>query len=174
MNVSPAESPGWSADSQTVYFSSNRSGQYQIYKRALSGGTPVQVTQSVGFWPRESPDGKWLYFSDRRDVIARMPGSKGEGEPAGEVPLIGRENKAVCRLGGYGKRGGVRRASDGTRPAAIRAYNLTTGKVRSILDLTEAFAGLEIGVSVSRDGKSILYSQLDRSGSNIMMAERSR
>ena len=64
---------------------------------------------------------------------------------------------------------------DGSRPAAIRAYNLTTGKVRSILDLTEVFADrCEIGVSVSKDGKSILYSQLDRSGSNIIMAEKSR
>jgi hypothetical protein len=64
--------------------------------------------------------------------------------------------------------------SDRTVPAAIRGYNLTTGKVRSILNLTEVFPGRgDIGVSVSKDGKSILYSQLDRSGSNIILAEGS-
>ena len=176
MNVSPAESPGWSADSQTVYFCSNRSGQWQIWKRALSGGTPVQVTQTDGFWPRESSDGKWLYFYQRNDgVIARMPGSKGEGEPAGEVPVIGRGNKAQYTGWAVTANEVVFIARpDGTRPAAIRAYNLTTGKVRLILDVTEVFADRgDIGVSVSKDGKSILYSQLDRSGSNIIMAEKS-
>jgi hypothetical protein len=53
--------------------------------------------------------------------------------------------------------------------------NLTTGKVRSILNLAEVFPDRgDIGVSVSKDGKSILYSQLHGSGSNIVMAERSR
>ncbi len=64
MGLVPANSPGWSADSQTVYFSSNRTGQPLIWKRALSGGPAVQVTRTEGSWARESADGKWLYFSD--------------------------------------------------------------------------------------------------------------
>ena len=58
------------------------------------------------------------------------------------------------------------------RPAAIRAYSLTTRKVRSIIDLTDVFLDRgDIGVSVSADGKSILYAQLDRSGSNVIIAD---
>ena len=178
LNVSPAESPGWSADSQTVYFCRNPSGKCQIWKRALSGGTPVPVTLTVAFGPRESPDGKWLYLFDiDNEVIVRMPGSKGEGEPAKPVPVIGRENKLVIQ--GWAVTGNevvfVAR-SDGTRPAAIRAFNPNTGKLRSIVNLTDVLmgGGTDIGLSVSSDGKWILYTQPDRSGSNIMIAERSR
>ena len=66
------------------------------------------------------------------------------------------------------------RRPEGARPAAIRAYNLTTGKIRSIVDLTEVFLDRgDISLSVSKDGKSILYAQLDRSGSNVIVAEKS-
>jgi len=177
MNVSPAESPGWSADSRAIYFSSDRSGQWQIWKAAVSGGTPVRVTHAAGYLPRESPDGKWLYFSDHRDnsVISRIPGSEAGGEADGRVPVVGRENRA--QYGGWTVTGDdvvfIARP-DGTRPAAIRAYNVDTGKVRSILDLTEVFLDRgDISVSVSKDGKSILYTQLDRSGSNVIVAEKS-
>ena len=60
-----------------------------------------------------------------------------------------------------------------THPAAIRAYRIATGRTRSILELTELlpdFRG-DMGISVSPDSRWILYSQLDRSGSNIMVAE---
>jgi Tol biopolymer transport system component len=178
MNVSPAESPGWSADSRSLYFNSDHSGQWQIWKLPLSGGRPVQVAHAAGYQPRESPDGKWIYFSDHRNnsVISRVPGSKAEGQPAGPVPVIGREYKP--QYGGWAVTGDelvyVGRP-DGTRPAAIRAYNVNTGKVRSILDLTEVFLDRgDISVSVSKDGKSTLYTQLDRSGSNVIVAEKSR
>lgn len=177
MNVSPAETPGWTADSQTVYFSSNRAGEWHIWKRAISGGMPVQVTQTGGSWPRESPDGKWLYFADTRpeNLISRMPGSKGEAQPARVVPLIERATKA--QRSGWAVTANelvfIARP-DGTRPAAIRAFNPATGKFRSILDLTEVFLDRgDIGVSVSNDSKSIVYSQLDRSGSNVIMADKS-
>src|SRR5690349_20989811 len=53
MNVSPAVAPGWSADSRTVYFSSQRSGGWRVWKRDLAGGTPVQVTHTMGYAPHE-------------------------------------------------------------------------------------------------------------------------
>lgn len=68
----------------------------------------------------------------------------------------------------------VDRARNG-QPAAIRAYNLATKKARSILNLTELFPDRsDIGVSVSPDSGWVLYSQLDRSGSNVMVAENTR
>jgi hypothetical protein len=44
--------------------------------------------------------------------------------------------------------------------------------MRSIVSLDEVFVDRnDIGLSVSPDGKWVLYSQLDRSGSNVMLAE---
>jgi hypothetical protein len=60
-------------------------------------------------------------------------------------------------------------------PASIRAYNLSTKQVRSILTLTEVFSDrADIGASVSPDQRWVLYSQLDRSGSNVIVAENRR
>jgi hypothetical protein len=136
----------------------------------------VQVTPGDGLWARESPDGKWLYFSTspNESGISRMPGSKGAGEPAGAVSVIDRSNKVQSE--GWAVTGNelvfIGRPN-GSRPAAIRAYNLITGKIRPILDLTEVFLDRgDISLSVSKDGNSILYAQLDRSGSNIIVAEK--
>jgi Tol biopolymer transport system component len=176
MGVFPAANPGWSADSRTVYFSSNRSGQWLIWKRALSGGPLVQVTQTDAHWAHESADGKWLYFSDPQNesVISRMPGSKGAGKPAAAVSIIDRSKKAQSEGWALTENELVFIGRpDGARPAAIRAYNLATGKIRPILDLTEVFLDRgDISLSVSKDGKSILYAQLDRSGSNVIVAEK--
>jgi eukaryotic-like serine/threonine-protein kinase len=176
MGVYPATNPGWSANSRTFYFASNRSGRWLIWKRALSGGPVLQVTQSEGIWARESPDGKWLYFSSRpnESEISRMPGSNGTGEPARGVPVIDLSSKAQSEGWALTENELVFIARpDGARPAAIRAYNLTTGKIRPILDLAEVFLDRgDISLSVSKDGESILYAQLDRSGSNIVLAEK--
>ncbi len=176
MGVFPAVDPGWSADSGTVYFSSNRSGPSFIWKRAVSGGPVVQVTHTEALWPRESPDGKWLYFAGRQNesVIWRIPGSKGAGESAGMVSIIGLSNKAQSEGWALTENELIFLGRpDGARPAAIRAYNLTTGKIRPILDLTEVFLDRgDISLTISNDGKSILYAQLDRSGSNVIMAEK--
>ena len=55
----------WSRDGRWVYYASTESGQSTIWKMPAGGGTPVQLTTEVGFEPRESPDGRSLYFVDR-------------------------------------------------------------------------------------------------------------
>jgi hypothetical protein len=109
-------------------------------------------------------------------VIARMPGSNGGRDPLRVVPVIGASYKA--QFDGWAVTGNelvfIGRP-EGTRPAAIRVYNVTTRKLNSVLELTEVFLDRgDIGISVSKDGKSILYPQLDRSGSNVIVAEKSR
>ncbi len=52
------------------------------------------------------------------------------------------------------------------------AYNSYYKAIRSIVSLHELFADRDdIGLCVSPNGKWRLYSQLDRSGSNVMLAE---
>jgi Tol biopolymer transport system component len=52
--------PSWSRDGRWIYFSSNRSGQWQVWKVAPDGeeaGSARQVTRRGGFAPTELIDG---------------------------------------------------------------------------------------------------------------------
>jgi Tol biopolymer transport system component len=55
--------PSWSKDGHWIYFSSNRSGEFQIWKMPLEGGEAVRVTKRGGFEALEAPDGRALYYS---------------------------------------------------------------------------------------------------------------
>jgi sugar lactone lactonase YvrE len=143
----------------------------------VSGGTPVQVTEIAAQSPHESPDGKWLYFYDQKgSAISRRPGSNGDVERAEVVQVVARRNRPQYNGWAVTDQEVVFIApADPTHSAAIRAYNPGTGKIRSILDLSEVVvAGGDMSLSVSKDGGSILYTQLDRSTSNIIVAENSR
>jgi Tol biopolymer transport system component len=63
--------PSWSRDGKFVFFASNRSGNFQIWKcRAETGETrsspAAQVTRGGGFRAFESADGSYLYFAKGR------------------------------------------------------------------------------------------------------------
>ena len=61
--VSDHESPVGSHDGRWIYFASNRSGAWQVWKRTVDGGEPMQVTKDGGFAPLEAPDGKSIYYT---------------------------------------------------------------------------------------------------------------
>ena len=57
-------SPVFSPDGSTIFYSSDRSGIYNVYALELATGTTWQVTNVVGgaFWADISPDGKQLVY----------------------------------------------------------------------------------------------------------------
>ncbi len=174
----PAEDPSWSADGQFIYFASGESLTSDLWKQAAAGGPATRVTTgSVGL-SRESREGKWLYFSKiGTDGIWRMPGSKsGTASSQQEKLIIGPPYKPEAE--GWALTSSeivfIDRATK-DYPPEIRAYDIVSKKVRSILAMHELFPeSSDIGVSVSPDSRWILYSQLDRSGSNVVVAESIR
>lgn len=57
--------PVWSPDSKSIAFSSNRTGNFDIFLVDVTGGTPQQITfDSANETPEAfSSDGKYIYFS---------------------------------------------------------------------------------------------------------------
>ncbi len=51
----------WSNDSRSLYFSSNISGDWQIWRQDLQTGVSQQQTVKGGVFAREAPDGSLLY-----------------------------------------------------------------------------------------------------------------
>ena len=57
-------SPRWSPDGEWIVFHNNG----QIYKRKLTGGSAVQLTnQGENFFPDWSPDGNWIVYDSNKD-----------------------------------------------------------------------------------------------------------
>ena len=61
--------PEWSRDGKQIYFSSDRSGDHEIYVITLTSGSLLRLTHNNGsdFWPSISIDGKRLAFASNRD-----------------------------------------------------------------------------------------------------------
>jgi Tol biopolymer transport system component/DNA-binding winged helix-turn-helix (wHTH) protein len=161
----------WSHDGHWIYYASNRSGSWQVWKRTVDGGQPVQVTKNGGFAPLEAPDGRSLYYT------------KFDDHGVWQVPIVGGEETKIIQdepfkgYWGYFAVGpdGLYFIGDtgtaGKHQAGFKFYDYATKKITNICDMQkDPYEGAP-GLSVSSDGRNILYVQVDESRNNLMLAE---
>ncbi|HXJ17127.1 MAG TPA: protein kinase, partial [Candidatus Polarisedimenticolia bacterium] len=155
--------PSWSRDGRWIYFASDQTGAWQVWKMPAKGGKAIQVTKGGGFAAFESYDGKTLYYT------------KGQfGSGLWKVPVAGGEETPVLeKLGAWGywglTREGIYFYDAGTK--AIEFYSFATRKVARVVTPERGPALAFPGLGVSPDGRWILYTQVDNSSSNIMVVE---
>ncbi len=160
--------PNWSRDGKWIYFYSNHGGSFQIWKMQLNGGSPLQVTTKGGLVGAESSDGRFLYFA-KAEVpgLWKMPLHGGQETRIFDQPFVpfswwdwGLTEK------------GIYFTNFQTSPAATVAFfEFATNKIFPIWALTNRPF---VGLSVSADGKSILYAQNEYSQSDIMLVKNFR
>jgi Tol biopolymer transport system component len=161
-------SPSWSRDGKWLYFASKRGSEpFQLWKMPVQGGSPAKLTMNGGISPVESPDGRFLYYSKYEEGgVWRMPLQGGpETELLREVEGDGWPNWAVSSDGIYFLR------FDKFPHVSIQFFEFATQKTIPIWSL-EKEPGW--GLSVSSDGKSIVYLQKEFSESNIMLVKNFR
>jgi Tol biopolymer transport system component/DNA-binding winged helix-turn-helix (wHTH) protein len=160
--------PSWSRDGGWIYFDSARTGEQQVWKLPAGGGEPTQLTWDGGWAPLESPDGKFLYYvKDLQDTdLWRL--SLKNGQPAKVLQgLSSYVNLAIVDTGIYFIP--ARKASEGS---SIQFLQLPTNSIRTIVTLQKPLNFVEEGgIAVSPDGRSILYTQFDLAGSELMVVE---
>lgn len=84
--------PSWSADSRTVFFSSERGGLSTIWKQPIDGGRPTQVVRNLADAIRfatASRDGKVLVFECDNHICTASTG----GGPARDVSILCRTDE---------------------------------------------------------------------------------
>jgi Tol biopolymer transport system component len=153
--------PSWSHDGKWIYFASNRSGAWQIWKVPSGGGTAEQVTRNGGHTPLASPDGKTIYYAKSASSPCQLwMVPVGGGEESQVLDSITAQTFAVSR-------GGIHFVSW----PRLEYFDFSTGKIETIKTL-EKQTGL--GMSVSTDGRWLLYTQNDHVGSDLMLVENFR
>jgi Tol biopolymer transport system component len=160
--------PYWSRDGQLIYFRLFRSGSSEIWKMPAGGGDAVQMTRNSADLPQESPDGKFLYYlkGDRypeQCSVWRIPTSGGEetrvlDSTACDSPYV------VIEQGIY-----FVTPRDKRNRSDISYHDFSSHATRKIVTVQEA-----AGIAVSPDGRTILCTQFDPSGSDLMLVENFR
>jgi WD40-like Beta Propeller Repeat len=153
--------PSFSADGKWIYFSSNRSGRIEVWKVPAGGGTPQQVTQISGNEPFESPDGKFLYFVNNRGLWSAAVAG---GAPKLVLPDV---MVALYAVAGRSIYYAVR------NPPGLWVLRTDTGRKFEYVRLPKNEIALDIGsiLTVSADEQTIMYAQMDRQESDLMLVE---
>jgi serine/threonine protein kinase/Tol biopolymer transport system component len=158
----------WSPDGRWLYFASDRTGSLNIWKMPASGGPAAQVTKNGGSAPAVSPDGKFLYYTKgiTGTVSSLWRVALEGGNEAQLVPIIYRYSYAVTGHGIYFAVP-VHSGTGGT----LEFLDPDSGK-RSMIAHVDR--NLDLGMTVSPDGRYLLYPQVDYQGANLMMIETFR
>ncbi|MCP9494024.1 MAG: winged helix-turn-helix domain-containing protein [Pyrinomonadaceae bacterium MAG19_C2-C3] len=160
--------PSWSADGNSIYFASNRGGDEQIWKMPAAGGDAIQITKQGGRESFESPDGAELYFSKAEGATGlwRVPSDGGEENAVPELAEAGYWRAwTITREGIYFV------ARTAATPYKIKFYDFKIRQLKEIAQTEKPPVWVFSGLSVSADGKTILYAQNDQNASSIMLAE---
>lgn len=155
----------WSSDGEQIYFSSNRTGSWEVWRMPVAGGEAEQVTSAGGFGPQASPDGRWIYYAkDKAPGLWRVPTAGGD-ETRVLDSLDPRDwgSWAVHDAGIYYLKRG--------RSTILAFHDLASGRTDTLFTPPRRVPGMDPAFAVSPDGDWLLFGQLDRHDSDLMLVE---
>jgi Tol biopolymer transport system component len=166
--------PSFSLDDRWIYFASvrlayNQSGdrKHQIWKIPVSpeNAKPVQVTHGGGFAPLEAPDGSFLYYTR----------AFGDTSSLWRIPTAGgKEEKVLDRVVGDAYAPlpqGIYYVDRDAGQTQLRFFDFAT---RGSIVVTRNLGNTAHFLSVTRDGRTIVYSRLDIRNDDLMIVENFR
>jgi Tol biopolymer transport system component len=169
-NISDIIRPNWSRDGKWIYFRSHGPGKRGVYRCPAGGGDAVLLSNDRDAYnPQESFDGTTLYFASHEDestlkrlTLPVQPGT--ESEVDGLPRLLEAWLWTPSPGGIY--------FVPADAPRSVRYFDFATRQIRPILEVDKDF-GFG-GLSVSLDGRWILYSQpgeVNKVNSDIMLVD---
>jgi Tol biopolymer transport system component len=171
-NVSdPTAMPSWSHDGQWIYFSSTGNSGQRVYRCSATGGDAVLLAAlpsgERGVRPLESFDGKSVYFAKYWD---RTPLEMVSLSNPGTTMAVEKTLRVLhSELWTVGTSGIYFVPEDA--PKTLSYFNFNTKKIRQILQFDK---DPQNGLSISPNGRWIVYPQVDDYNSVIMRVEHFR
>lgn len=159
--INDASHPVFSNDGQFLYFNSRRTGSSQIWKIPVDGGKTDQITFKGGFVGFESPiDSSFYFMKETEDGIWRKKGSSEEMIFRGVTASEARNWRLFKNKIYFAKRFNE-----------VWCYDILSKSSSKILTIDAGTCGLINGISISPDGKSILFSHDERIESDLRILE---
>jgi len=157
----------WSHDGKAIYFASDRTGSFQIWRKELASGRETQLTHDGGLTGLESTDGKTLYFS------------KLSGGGIWAIPVTGGTPHLVTDALHFGYWGefavtenGIYLVDSDTDPGpALMYYSFRTNQLKRILNLNgppQKAIPWGANLGASRDGRTVLVVLATFRSSSVM------
>lgn len=153
--------PNWSRDGRWVYFASDRTGIWQVWKAPAQGGSAVQVTTHGGFAAYPSMDGLTLYYSKFNLPNPEVWQLPVEGGVETHVPQV---HPATWASWGPSVKG-IYFLERGGEQANIMFLDFATSEVSRVTRLDK----LPFWLTVSTDGNALFYEHLDQDNSHVML-----
>jgi dipeptidyl aminopeptidase/acylaminoacyl peptidase len=162
--------PSWSHDGRFVYYNANsgRTDGGDIWRVPATGGRPERLTRDGGDYPQEGRDGRTLLFKRGAFDSALL-----------SMPLAGGPERTIADcVQHWGYDGGSQGVyylgcSSGRREAPLRLLDPATGR-DSMLGRLETGRGMFLGLTVSPDGREVLFAKWVAEGADLMMIENFR
>lgn len=150
----------WARDGESIYFGSDRSGTWHVWNIDRSGGEPRQATQAISYVGEEAPDGSLLIV--RADTVGLWQQTTSDESVTLLInsPYFDDESWAMTEQGIYFPRYAPTRS--------VRFYDFATQSTRNVAPLPRAYFS---GLSVSHDGRFLVYTQLDQTENDLMLVE---
>ncbi|HKD74499.1 MAG TPA: hypothetical protein VKB76_03355 [Ktedonobacterales bacterium] len=157
--------PAWSRDAKWIYYSTIRSSAANIWRLPISGGPAQPMTTNSGLYGAESSDGRYLYYSwsSADSTIWRTALTGGTEEKVSRVPRpFDPSHWVIVGAGIYVIDGDgdlyFCRFRDGSAAKVIHDARFIT----------------DWSMTVSPDGREIVWAQIDTHQSDLMLVENFR
>jgi Tol biopolymer transport system component len=163
-NIEEMSQPSWSHDGKWIYFIGGATSA-RIYRCPIEGGAAEALSSQTGSFPQEGFGGEELYFVTNlagnpmlKKISLKQPGSEATVEGMPSVSFV---NWAVFEDGIY---------FFPNQQWTLEYFDFATRKVNRLMKMSEPVMGL----SVSQERRSIVYSKLQQADSDIVVVEHWR
>jgi Tol biopolymer transport system component len=162
--------PVFSHDGRWIYFIPGvQDGAVEAFRMPAEGGEELQITQQGAFRPEESPDGKLLYYGKYgKHGLWSTPISGGEERQV--LDSITGANWTVTSKGIYY----IDFAVAPDQPKLVKFYSFKTRNTNQVGTVEATVSPDYSGISVSPDGRWLLYSYIANVSSDLMMLDHFR